>query len=379
MRPSIRLGRIFGIDIGLHYSWLIIAVLIVFSLSAHFRFTNPQWGPAVVWSLAAVTALLFFASILAHELAHAAVARRRGLPVKSITLFALGGVANMGKEPDDAKSEFWIAAAGPITSILLGLMFLGLAAAAGSSPWTGTPRSPLWAGFVWLGYINIVLAVFNMIPGFPLDGGRVLRAIVWKITGDGVKATQVAGRIGQGIAVLFIVFGFFRFFAAADFGGLWLAFIGWFLAEAAASSQIGVQTSNALAGARVGDVMSHDCPAVDAELNLRTFAEDYLLRTGRRCFVVVQDNRQIGLVTTGELKRIPRERWPFMAVAEAARTLSNGSVVSPETPVTDALDLMVREDLDQLPVVSNRQLVGMIGRSDILQILKTRKELKAAA
>ena len=158
MRPSIRLGRILGIDIGLHYSWLIVALLIVFSLAGHFQLTNPQWGPELTWALAIVTALLFFASIVLHELSHAAVAKSRGMPVRSITLFALGGVANIEKEAPDAKSEFWTAIVGPLASIVIGLVFLGLALAAGWRPELGTPPAPLWAGFVWLGYINIALA-----------------------------------------------------------------------------------------------------------------------------------------------------------------------------------------------------------------------------
>src|SRR6266852_943773 len=200
MRPSIRLGRIFGIEIGLHYSWFLIALLIVLSLAGHFHIVNAQWTAAVRWSLAVVTALLFFASILAHELSHAAIAKVRGIPVKSITLFALGGVANMEKESSDAASEFWMAIAGPMTSIVLGFSFLGIARAAGWQPQTGTPPAPLWAGLVWLGYINVALALFNMIPGYPLDGGRVLRALVWAINHNLVRATRIVASVGQVIA-----------------------------------------------------------------------------------------------------------------------------------------------------------------------------------
>src|SRR5262245_34689753 len=206
MRPSIRLGRIFGVDIGLHYSWFIIALLILFSLAGHFQMNNPQWSPALVWTLAAITTLLFFGSIVAHELSHAAVANARGMPVNSITLFALGGVANMERESVDAESEFRMAIAGPITSVVIGLFFLGIAWMAGWRPAVGTPHTPLWAGFVWLGYINIALAVFNMIPGYPLDGGRVLRSIIWEINGNLVRATKIAAGVGLFIAVGFIVF-----------------------------------------------------------------------------------------------------------------------------------------------------------------------------
>ncbi len=378
MRPSIRLGRLFGIEIGLHYSWFIIALLIFFSLVGHFHVINPQWSPAVAWTLAAITALLFFASILAHELAHAAVAKSRGMPVKSITLFALGGVANIEKESADAKSEFWMAIVGPITSAVLGLSFLAIAWTAGWQPSRGTPAVPLWAGLVWLGYINIALAVFNMIPAFPLDGGRVLRSIIWGINRDPVRSTKIAAGVGQFISVAFIVIGLLRFFAGADFGGLWLAFIGWFLKDAAAATYIGVKASAALSGVRVRDVMAQDCPTVDGNLNLRTFVEDYLMRTGRRCFIVREDGRHIGLVTVNELKKVEPDRRPFTTVAQIAVPLERVHSVSPDTPLNQALQLMTSSDVNQLPVISNGELAGVITRSQVLQFLQTNAELKAA-
>src|SRR5688572_7424673 len=210
MQAQIRLGRIFGIEIGLHYSWLIIAVLIATSLGGHFRTEHPNWEPAVIWTMAIMTALLFFVAIILHEFSHAAVARFRGLPVRSITLFALGGVAQIGKEAGDAKTEFWMGIAGPIASALIGLICL---ATAWSLGWTFDvePATPLMAMLVWLGYINIGLAVFNMIPGFPMDGGRVLRAVIWWITGNADRATRLAAGTGQVIAFGFIVFGVLRF------------------------------------------------------------------------------------------------------------------------------------------------------------------------
>ena len=378
MRPSIRLGRIFGIEIGLHYSWFIIALLIMFSLSGHFHTVNPQWSAGLTWSLAAITGLLFFASIVAHELSHAAVANARGIPVKSITLFALGGVANVERESSDPKSEFWMAIVGPITSLVIGLLFLAIARVAGWRPMAGTPPAPLWAGLVWLGYIYISLAVFNMIPGYPLDGGRVLRSIVWGINRNLVRATKITAGVGQFIAIAFIVFGFFRFFYTGAFGGLWLAFIGWFLADAAGDSQAGVEVSAALAHLRVGDVMSQDCPAVDSNVNLRTFAEDHLLRTGRRCFVVTQGGRQLGIVTINELKRVPRERWPFTILADILDPLEHVPKVSPDTALADALQLMAREEVNLLPVISNGRLAGVISRGHVVQLMQTQAELKAA-
>jgi Zn-dependent protease len=377
MRASIRLGRIFGVEIGLHYSWIIIALLIVFSLAGHFEGVNPQWSAPLRWSLAGITALFFFASIVGHELSHAAVARRRGAPVHSITLFALGGVANIERESSDAASEFWMAIAGPITSAVIGLFCLALALAAGWRP-SGTLPAPLTAGLVWLGYINLALAIFNLIPGYPLDGGRVLRAIVWRINDNVVRATQVTARVGQFIAIGFIVFGFFRFFSAGAFGGLWLAFIGWFLSDAAASSHASAEVSVAVENVRVGDIMSRDCPAVEGHVNLRTFAEEYLLRTGRRCFAVLRNGRQWGLVTINELKRLERSRWPFTTVADIALPLEQLTSISPETPLTTALELMAREQTAHLPVFTNGELTGVIIRGQVQQFMETRQELKAA-
>src|SRR5213594_2307034 len=227
---------------------------------------------------AVVTGLLFFAALLLHELAHSLLAKARGLRVRAITLFALGGVSQIETEASDAKSEFWIAIAGPVTSVVIGLVVLGTAWVNGWKPGT-EPATPVISVLVWLGYINILLAVFNMIPGFPLDGGRVLRAIVWWITGSPARATRVATAIGQFVAFAFIIFGLFRFFNGAGFGGLWLTFIGWFLLDAARSSYAQTEILKHLRGVRVRDVMTHDWPAIDSQTNLQTFVDEHLLRS----------------------------------------------------------------------------------------------------
>src|SRR5437016_3060201 len=227
MKAQVKVGRIAGISIGLHYSWFIIALLIALSLAQHFRAVAPQWSSIVVWMAAVVTSLLFFAALLLHELAHSLLAQARGLRVRAITLFALGGVSQIESEASDAKSEFWIAIAGPITSVVIGLVALGTAWLTGWQP-RSEPATPVTSVLVWLGYINLMLAAFNMIPGYPLDGGRVLRALIWWITHNADRATRLAARVGQAVAFLFIMLGLYRFFAGANFGGLWLAFIGWF-------------------------------------------------------------------------------------------------------------------------------------------------------
>ena len=219
MRSQIKLGRIGGIEIGLHYSWFVIALLIAFSLAAHFRSINPVWSPVSIWAAALITCVLFFVTLLLHELAHSLVARSRGLTVRAITLFALGGVSQIESEAPDAKSEFWIAIVGPLTSFLIGVLCIGLAAALGWTPGR-EPRTPVPAVLVWLGYINVGLAAFNMIPGYPLDGGRVLRAIAWWITHSMERATRIAATSGQVVAFLITVYGIYRFFVGASFGGL---------------------------------------------------------------------------------------------------------------------------------------------------------------
>ncbi len=374
MQAQIKLGRIFGIEIGLHYSWFIIALLITFSLVAQFYATNLDWGGGVIWASAIVSALLFFTTIVLHELSHAAVARARGLPVRSITLFALGGLALIEKEAEDAKTEFWMGIVGPITSFLLGVLFLGLSWALGWRP-ESTPDTPFQAVLMWLGVINIGLALFNLIPGFPLDGGRVLRAIIWWITTDATRATRIAARVGQLVAFGFIVFGIIRFFDGAGFGGLWIAFIGWFLLDAARASYSQVFTTQSLRGVRVGDVMAPDCPVVDGRSNLQNFVDEHLLRTGRRCFVVEENGRLVGLITTHEVKEFARAQWPYKTIDEVMHPLDQLHTISPDTPVSEALETMVRENVNQLPVVREGRFTGIISRSNVLRLLKTRVEL----
>ncbi|HKZ02988.1 MAG TPA: site-2 protease family protein [Pyrinomonadaceae bacterium] len=374
MEAQIKLGRIFGIQVGLHYSWLIIALLVTLSLSGHFSTHNPEWGRSVIWASAIITGLLFFAAIIVHELSHAAVAKMRGLPVRSITLFALGGVALIEKEAADAKTEFWMGIAGPITSALIGFVCLVLAFFLGWAPETG-PQSPPIAILMWLGYINVALAIFNMIPGFPLDGGRVLRAIIWWITGDAARATRVAARVGQFVAFAFIIWGIFRFFGGEGFGGLWITLIGWFLLDAARASYAQVVTVESLGGLKVRDVMATDCPVVDGRFNLQTLIDEYLLRSGRRCFIVEENGRIVGLITSHEVKEIERTKWPYTTVDEVMRPLDQLHTIAANTPLAEALERMGREDVNQLPVMEDGRVAGVISRSHILQVLQTRADL----
>jgi Zn-dependent protease/predicted transcriptional regulator len=375
MESQIKLGRIFGVEIGLHYSWLIIALLIAFSLAGHFGAAHPDWGRGVIWSMAIITALLFFAAIVAHELSHALVARRRGLPVRSITLFALGGVAQLEKEPEDAKTEFLVSIVGPIASAAIGFVCLMLAWALG---WTMMPEAttPLLAMLIWLGYINIGLAIFNLLPGFPMDGGRVLRALIWWYTGSARRATLAASVTGQVFGFAFIIFGIYRFFGGPGFSGLWMVIIGWFLFNAAKAVYARQEMTERLRGVRVGDLMTLDYTVVDGNDNLQTFVHDYLLHTGRRCFLIAEQGVVTGLITPNEVKGIPRARWPYTTVYDVMRPLEQLRTVTPETPVSEALEIIGRDDINQLPAVANGRLEGMISRDQILRYLLTRAELK---
>ena len=375
MKAHIKLGRILGIEVGLHLSWFIIAFLITMSLASQFQIVNPAWSESVVWATAITTGLLFFVTIILHELSHAMVARTRNLPVKSITLFALGGVAQIEKEAGEPSTEFWMGIAGPITSALIGLICLMLAWALGWSP-LEVPETPLLAMLMWLGYINFSLAIFNLIPGFPLDGGRVLRGIIWWITDDGIRATRIATRVGQVIAFAFIVLGVVRFFMGAGFDGLWVAFIGWFLLEAAGASRAQVEINERLKGVNAGDVVERDCLVVDGHDNLQNFVNNYLLRTGTQCFLVRDGHGIEGIITPNEVIGTDRTRWAQTTVEEAMRPLERLPAVDPETPISEALEIMDRENANELPVAKNGRIEGFLTRSGVMRLLQTRLALE---
>jgi Zn-dependent protease/predicted transcriptional regulator len=374
MNAQVKLGRIAGVSIGLHYSWFIIAFLIVLSLVEHFHAVAPQWSNAMGWMAAAVTSLLFFAALLLHEVAHSLVAKARGLRVRAITLFALGGVSQIESEASDAKSEFWIAIAGPITSIVIGLVALGTAWLTGWQP-RSEPATPVISVLVWLGYINLMLAVFNMIPGYPLDGGRVLRAVIWWITRNANRSTKLAAQVGQFVAFMFILWGLIQFFSGVSSGGLWMAFIGWFLLDAARSSYVQVELMAGLRDRRVVDIMDRDYVTVEGHLSLQDFVDKYVLRTGRRCFVVVQNDRISGLITTHEVKQVARDSWPQTSVQSVMRPLAQLRTVAPDTPAIQALELMSREDINQLPVISDGHVQGVFSRGQVMRFLRTQAEL----
>lgn len=366
---SVKLTKIRGIDVGVHYSWFIVFALITFSLTARFASEHPQWTLVEHYAVGIATSFLFFSSILVHELAHSFVALAKGIPVRSVTLFVFGGVAQIGREPDRPMTEFQIAIAGPIASTLLAVGF-GVIAYLGGEQFE---RLSALAG--WLSSINLMLAVFNLVPGFPLDGGRIFRAALWHITGSLTKATRIAAGTGQGIGYALIFLGIWAGFSVNWFSGLWLAFIGWFLMNAAQESVVQVSIRSALSGLTAEDVMSRDGLTVSGRMSLAELIRDHVLRTGQRCFTVTDDNRLEGLVTVHHIKTVPQERWAQVSVGEAMMPVSQVRVVAPDQPLLDVLRLLEGSDVNQVPVVAGDRLVGMITRDHLLRVLTAKTEL----
>lgn len=373
MKGQIRLGRFFGVEVDLHVSWFIIAYLITLSVAQDFRAHNPDWQTLTLWGTALLTGVLFFVALIVHELAHSLVAKAHGIPVKSITLFALGGVSQIEKESESAKTEFLIAIVGPLTSLIIGGGCLGLARVLGWA--SGTPHQPPLALLVWLGYINIGLALFNLLPGFPLDGGRVLRALVWWKTRDAARSTRSAVRAGHWIAMAFIFVGVLQFFQGAGFDGLWLAFIGWFLNQAGQATSLQAQWDEALKGMRVEDIMMRDCPVVASTTGVDAFVHEFLLRTGRRCFIVQEHDRNVGILTAQDVKQVPKANWPATPVGRVMRRFDQIHVVPADASAKTALDSMIHDDVNQLAVVSGGHVEGIVSRGHILELLHTQMEL----
>jgi Zn-dependent protease/predicted transcriptional regulator len=366
--PGIKVFRVLGIPIYLHPSWFIIFALITLSLATQFANQHPQWSPAQHWSLGILTSVLFFVSVLLHELAHSVVALYYKIPVVSITLFVFGGLARIGREPSSAKQEFNIAVAGPISSFLISLFFYTLTRVFPQSLMMGS-----LAG--WLAQINFALAAFNLVPGFPLDGGRILRALVWGATGDFTRATRLASRSGQFFAYAMILGGVVVSLRGGGFfSGLWLAFIGWFLLTAAQSSYAQVAIHDALAGLRATDVMQTDLPIIAGDISLEEYGHE-VLRTGRRCHLVVRDGKLHGLMSVHTLNRVPREEWVTSSVQSAMIPGNQIHWAKPEEPAIVLLERMQAEDINQLPVVSEDKVNGMVTRESLLRVIRNRAEL----
>jgi Zn-dependent protease len=358
-----------GIPIELHPSWFFVFALVTWSLAAgHFPSASPGWTPLAYWLVGAATGLLFFASVLVHELGHSLVALRAGIPIRGITLFIFGGVARIAREPSSPGVELRVAAAGPLTSFLLGgLCLLGRPLA------TGMPM--LEAPMAWLGRINLMVALFNLIPGFPLDGGRMLRALVWLWTGDLARATQAASWSGQAFALALMGLGVLSALGGDPLGGVWMIFIGWFLHGAAAATQAQSSLAELLRGVTVTQAMVAQCPGVRGSEPLSRLVEEQVLGHGQRCFFIVEDGRLEGLLTLQEVKAVPRERWAEVPAAEVMIPTARLVTVGPGDDLLAALTRMDDARVSQLPVVQDGALRGMLGREEILHYVRVRAEL----
>ena len=360
------IGRIFGIPIYLHASWLIIFLLITLSLRTQFTSQHPNWTPGQHWTLGILTSVLFFASVIFHELSHSVVAMHYKIPVKSITLFVFGGVSQIAQEPKKASQEFNIAIAGPLSSLFLaGAFWLLYRSHFGGDMVT--------AASYWLADINLALGLFNLVPGFPLDGGRIFRGLAWGVTRNFEKATRLAANTGKLIAFLMIAWGVWSALSGNGFGGLWLAFIGWFLLEAARESTAQTNIQHALVGVRAEDIMTKDVPTLSRASSIDEFIHD-VMRTGRRAYMVVNGDDIVGLVTVAGARAVPREEWSTTSVQAVMLPTESIHYASPDEPALTVLQRMQTEDINQMPVMSSGHVLGMIGRDSILRALQTRAE-----
>jgi Zn-dependent protease len=390
MRSGFRIGRIFGINIRIDWSWLFIVFLVSWNLSTVFGQSHPDWTTGKRWGIAIIAALLFFASVLAHELAHSLVAKARGVPVRSITLFMFGGVSNIQRDPDSPRDEFLMAILGPITSLVIGGLLVwiaGLSAgplgAAMAEPTETIGRlNALSTLLLWLGSVNVIVGIFNLIPGFPLDGGRVLRSILWAATDNLRRATYWASLVGHGIAWLMIgsgiamAFGIrIPFFGTGFVNGLWLAFIGWFLHSASAQSYQKIVVQDILEGVPVSRMMRSDPPTCSADCSVSRLVHEHIMKTDDQSFPVVEDGRFVGLVALEDIRAVSREAWDTTTVREIMTPIDQLVVVTPDEDAAEALNKLTQRDVRQLPVVRDGALTGLLRRRDIIKWLQLESEL----
>ncbi len=378
-------GKLFGIEIRIDWSWVLILLLVTWDLAIELPSLNSTWSTGFTWLLAFIGALLFFGSVLVHELAHSLVSKAKGLNVSNITLFLFGGVSNIQQEPPSALVEFEITIVGPLTSIALGVIFYLIARVSYSQithPMTGLAGvSPLTAISVWLGYINIILGIFNLIPAFPMDGGRVLRSIIWAATHNLRVATRWASRTGQGIGWLFIVGGLFLifggsipFFGTGFVGGVWLAFIGWFLHSAAQASYQQLVVHDILQGVPVRALMRVDMPRVQADTSIATLVHNWMMQTDEHAFVVMRNGEFVGMVALDDVRKVPRREWEQMDVEEIMTPRDQLLVTTSDEDADKAFEKLATRQVNQLPVVDNGELVGLFRARDVMHWLQLQKE-----
>ena len=373
MEASLKLGRIRGIVVGIHYSWLIIFGLLTYSLAEwFFPVVYGDWSATRYWVVAAIASLLLFASVLAHELGHSFVAQSKGIPVRSITLFVFGGVASIERDTERPGDEFRIAIAGPLVSALIGGISLALLLLA--------PVPDAVAAILeYLTWANLVLAVFNLVPGYPLDGGRVLRAVVWAMTDNRDRATRIAARAGVVVGYLFMLGGVVYALALNSLvSGIWLAAIGWFLRGAAEQSYQQVALENAFRGVRVGSLMDPTPAVIRPDTSLDNLVENYVLARNVRAASVVENGELIGIITLVDLRDVPRSDWSRVSVRDRMTPRAQMATATSDTPIESALRAMSQRDIHQIPVLQGNVLVGLLTRGAVIRYLQIREELPEA-
>jgi len=369
MKGSIKLGKIFGIPLNINYTWFVIIVLVTVSYATvTFPAQNADWSAAGYWLIGLLTALLLFVSVLLHELAHSLVSIARGTQVEDITLFIFGGVSRITEEMKKPLDELLMAAAGPAVSLLLGII-LGIIALI-------TPPESIVASITrTLAIMNLGLAFFNMIPGFPLDGGRVLRAAIWGVSQNMRLATRVATSIGRAIATLMIVGGLLWSVFTGDWGtGIWFVFIGWFLENAASQSYTQFVLGEMLAGITARDIMSESCPTMEGDPVLQTLIDQQVLGEGRRCLLLTREDALAGMVTQHNINRVPRERWSSTTASEIMTPVNDLKTVDINDSALVVLRKMDVEDVNQIPVMDAGRLVGMISRENVVRMIRQKAE-----
>jgi Zn-dependent protease len=378
---SLSLFTLFGIEIRLDISVIIIFSLIVYSLgNGVYASWHPDWTPAVAWGTALFSGLAFFASLLAHELSHSVVSQHFGIPVPRITLFLFGGVAEISREPDRPKHEFLIAIAGPMMSLVIALVCSNLAFyIAGDMDLAATINSgdlsviaslgPLATALFWLGSINMLLAIFNMIPGFPMDGGRVFRATIWAVTGDQLKATLWASNVGRYFGWFLMAMGVMGLLQGRGIGSLWSILIGWFLSNLATMSYRQLVTDRALGGFRIADLMRTHFETVDANMPLAEFVDNYLLRSSQRLWPVTRGGKLAGSISLARINHLPAENRAHLTLAEAMSAVEDIDWLEPQTQAKDAINILVKAGDEPILVVENEKVLGLVQHSDIVKWL----------
>jgi Zn-dependent protease/CBS domain-containing protein len=385
LKKGFRLGRFFGIEVHIDWSLLFIFLLITWNLSNGFGSMHQNWNAVLIWATAILAAILFIASVLIHELAHSLVARNQGVPVRKITLFLFGGVSNIQREPPSPKAEFLITIAGPITSLLMGIIFIVISgipmdvliSSAEENLDMVSGLSPLPTLLLWLGPINIVLGLFNLIPGFPLDGGRVVRSILWAITDNLRKATRWASYLGQLIAWVMVGMGIAMafgirvpIFGSGLISGLWLAFIGWFLHSAASSSYQQLVIRDLLEDVPVSRMMRMNAPVVPPNITVRVLVHEHIMRTDDHSFPVIELGKLVGLITLEDVRKVPRDAWDTTLIRDIMTPREELIVAEADEDAADALDKMRERDFRQLPVMRGPEIVGFLRRRDIIKWLQ---------